>query len=222
MPNNTTAVALAVRVHPRGGAPSGDDRAVAALKGAASAAVSGDPELLSGPSSVTADGVLLLHLSDPGRVLDAVLAVASALRPLASTYCGAIDDGDGGDGGGHVESALIAGEAAASMALHGIESTDAKERRVCLLTPDPDPVVSALAGMVLATYDAMTERQRQIISLTRSSDTQQQVATHLDVTRQAVNQSLAAAGWPHLRRAEEEIRRHLESCARSPEAVIGR
>ena len=65
--------------------------------------------------------------------------------------------------------------------------------------------------MVLASYDAMTERQRQIISLIKESETQQQVATHLDVSRQAVNQSLAAAGWPHLKRAENAVREHLSA-----------
>jgi DNA-directed RNA polymerase specialized sigma subunit len=65
--------------------------------------------------------------------------------------------------------------------------------------------------MVLTSYDAMTERQRQIISLIKESDTQQEVATHLDISRQAVNQSLTAAGWPHLKRAEDAIRQHLSA-----------
>jgi hypothetical protein len=214
MSNSTTAVALAVRVHPGGGPPSGDRGAVIALRDAAATAAARDAGLLSGPSSITPDGVLLLPLSDPGAVLDAILAVADALRPMRATFCGAVGGGGGTDGAGHVESALIATEAASSMALRGIETTDAKERRVCLLTPDPDPVAAALAGMVLASYDGMTERQRQIVALTKDSETQQQVATHLDVTRQAVNQSLSAAGWPHLRRAEEAMRAHLSPGSR--------
>jgi len=206
---NNTAAALAVRAHPRGGVPSADEEALKALRGAAAAAAS-DPELLSGPSSVSPDGVLLLPLGDAARVLDAILRVADSLRPMGATFCGAVADGAPSESAsGHVESALIAAEAAASLALSGIETTDARERRVCLLLPEQDVVAAALAGLVLATYDDMTERQRQIIELTKESDTQQQVASHLDVTRQAVNQSLAAAGWPHLRRAEQAVREHL-------------
>ncbi len=67
----------------------------------------------------------------------------------------------------------------------------------------------------------MTERQRLTISLIKKSDTQQQVATHLDVSRQAVNQSLAAAGWPHLQRAEEAVRDHLSALSSSAHGERG-
>ena len=218
MATGTTAVALAVRVHPRGGTPSGDEAVVRALREAASAVSRRNPEMLLGPSSVSPEGVLLLALSAPRKILEAVLAVADGLRPLGTTFCAAVSAGTAPHGGASpnpVESSLLAAEAAASLALHGVEETDVKEHRVSLLGPGHDPLLAALAGMVLASYDAMTERQRQIISLIKESDTQQQVATHLDVSRQAVNQSLAAAGWPHLKRAEDAVRRHLSARASS-------
>lgn len=217
MATGTTAVALAVRVHPQGGAPSGDEPSVRALREAASAVGRRNPEMLSGPSSVSPEGVLLLALSAPGTILEAILAVADELRPLGTTFCAAVSARTSSDGGafpGSLESSVLAIGAAASLALHGVEETDVREHRVSLLAPGHDPLLAALAGMVLATYDAMTERQRQIISLIKESDTQQQVATHLDVSRQAVNQSLAAAGWPHLKRAEDAVRGRLS--AQSP------
>ncbi len=218
MATGTTAVALAVRVHPRGGAPSGDEPSVRALREAASAVGRRDPDMLSGPSSVSHAGVLLLALSAPGAILEAILAVADELRPLGTTFCAAVSARTGplsGASRNPVEASLLAAEAAASLALHDVEETDVRERRVSLLAPGHDPLLAALAGMVLASYDAMTERQRQIISLIKESDTQQEVATHLDVSRQAVNQSLAAAGWPHLRRAEDVVREYLSALSAS-------
>ncbi|MCK4410602.1 MAG: hypothetical protein KAW67_10965, partial [Candidatus Eisenbacteria sp.] len=214
MATGTTAVALAVRVHPRGGAPSGDEASVQALRKAASAVGRRNPEMLSGPSSVSSEGVLLLTLGTPGTILGAILAVADELRPVGTTFCAAVSAGIGPLGGrstNSVESSLLAAEEAASLALQAVEETDAREHRVSLLAPEHAPLLAALAGMVLASYDAMTERQRLIISLIKESDTQQQVATHLDVSRQAVNQSLAAAGWPHLKRAEDAVREHLSA-----------
>jgi len=214
MATGSTAVALAVRVHPRGGAPSGDEPSVRALREAASAVGRRNPDMLSGPSSVSHAGVLLLALSAPGAILEAIVAVAGELRPLGTTFCAAVSAGTGPLGGASrnpVEASLLAAEAAASLALHDVEETDVREPRVSLLAPGHEPLLAALAGMVLASYDAMTERQRQIISLIRESDTQQEVATHLDISRQAVNQSLTAAGWPHLKRAEDAIRQHLSA-----------
>jgi len=214
MATGTTAVALAVRVHPRGGTPSSDDAAVQALREAASAVGRTSPEMLSGPSSVSSEGVLLLSLGDPGTILEAILAVADELRPFGTTFCAVVSAGDGPLGetsGNSIESSLLAAEEASTLALQAIEETDVREHRVSLLAPDHAPLLSALAEMVLASYDAMTERQRLTISLIKESDTQQQVATHLDVSRQAVNQSLAAAGWPHLKRAEDAVRECLSA-----------
>ena len=218
MATGTTAVALAVRVHARGGAPSGDEAAVQALRDAASAVGRTNPEMLSGPSSVSSEGVLLLTLATPGTILEAILAVADELRPAGTTFCAAVTAGTGPLGGtstSSVDSSLLAAEAATTRALQVVEETDVREIRVSLLAPKHAPLLSALAGMVLASYDAMTERQRLIISLIKESDTQQQVATHLDVSRQAVNQSLAAAGWPHLQRAEDAVREHLSALSSS-------
>ena len=214
MATGTMAVALAVRAHPRGGAPSGDETSVKALREAAAAVGRGRPEVLSGPSSVSADGTLLLALTAPGKILEAILSVAAELRPVATTFCAAVSVGEtarDANSSDRVESSLLMAEEAASLAMLGVEETDVKGPRVSLLVPRHDPMASSLAGMVLASYDAMTARQRQIISLIKESETQQQVATHLDVSRQAVNQSLSAAGWPHLRGAENAIRAHLSA-----------
>ncbi|MFH1690834.1 MAG: hypothetical protein ABIE42_11480 [Candidatus Eisenbacteria bacterium] len=210
----TKAVALAVRAHPRGGAPSGDEATVRALREAAASLGRKNPEMLTGPSSVSSEGTLLLALSAPGAILEAILSVADELRPHGTTFCAAASAGVGtqeATSPDRLESSLLAAEAAASLALHGVEETDVKEHRVTILAPAYDPLASSLADMVLTSYDAMTVRQRQIISLIKESETQQQVATHLAVSRQAVNQSLAAAGWPHLRRAEGAIREHLSA-----------
>jgi hypothetical protein len=220
MATGTTAVALAVRAHPRGGAPSGDDATVRALRDAAASVGSKNPEMLSGPSSLTPEGTLLLALSAPAAVLEAILLVANELRPLGTTFCAAVAAGRAERGPvspDHVESSLIAAEAAASLALRGIEETDVRDRRVSLLSPGHDALASSLACMVLVSYDAMTERQRQMISLIKECETQQQVATHLDISRQAVNQSLSAAGWTHLKLAESVIRDHLSSGPRGGE-----
>jgi DNA-binding CsgD family transcriptional regulator len=181
--------------------------------------------MLSGPSSVSPGGTLLLTLSAPAAVLEAILLMADELRPLPTTFCAAVAAGRGGHDSvsrDHVGSSLMAAEAAASLALQGVEETDVREHRVSLLSPGHDALASSLACMVLASYDSMTERQRQIISLIKESETQQQVATHLDVSRQAVNQSLAAAGWTHLKRAESVIRDHLSARSRRRGAGAGR
>jgi hypothetical protein len=214
MATGATAVALAVRVHPRGGAPSGDEASVRALREAAASVGRARPEMLSGPSTVSPEGTLLLALTTPGAVLETVLALADALRPMGTTFCAALAGGSGTSAGDSVSASLLATEEATSLALKGALETDAKERRVRLLVPDDDAMASSLASMVLACYDAMTARQRHIISLIKESETQQQVATHLDVSRQAVNQSLASAGWPHLRRAENVITEHLSAAGR--------
>ncbi len=154
----------------------------------------------------------MLSLTGPEEILEAILSIADELRPAGTTFCAAMSAGSEdlrATTGSTVESSVLAAEAAASLSRRGIEETDVREDRVSLLTPAHDRLASSLAGVVLATYDAMTDRQRQIISLIKQSETQQQVATHLDVSRQAVNQSLAAAGWPHLKRAEGAVREHL-------------
>jgi FixJ family two-component response regulator len=79
-----------------------------------------------------------------------------------------------------------------------------------------------MIDLILEAYDGMTERQRQVIALVRESGTQQKVAQHLGVSRQAVNQSLAAARWPHLRRAEEAVVGRITALISQGEATSGR
>ncbi len=218
MTTGTTAVALAVRAHPRGGAPSGDEATVRALRDAAASLGRRNADMLTGPSSVSPEGTLTLALSSPGEIVEAMLSLADDLRPLGTTFCAAVSAAGGtreAASPDRLESTLLAAEAAASLAVHGVGETDLRERRVSIMAPEYDSLASSLADMLLASYDAMTLRQRQIIALIKESETQQQVATHLAVSRQAVNQSLAAAGWPHVKRAEGAIREHLSARARS-------
>ncbi len=216
MTRRNTAVALAARAHLRGGAHSGGAEAERLLRGAAAAIGESRPDALLGPSSLTPDGTLLLALREPAAILDAILTVADEVRPHAVTFCAAVATGPEAAGapGGAVESAVLAAGEAASAALAGLEDTDVRERRIALLAPGPAPLLATLIDLILVAYDEMTDRQRQIISLTRCSETQQQVARHLDISRQAVNQSLASAGWPHIRSAEETLRAHFASGSR--------
>jgi hypothetical protein len=178
------------------------------------------PGLLAGPSTVTSDGTLLLTLSDPSSILGAILSVADRVRPIPTTFSAAVHrytgresasdlSGSTGDSG-PLHERLMAAEAAASVALSRASETDPTGRRVIVSMDEPDGLLGSLFELVLLVYDGMTDRQRQIVSLARSSETQQQVASHLDISRQAVNQSLAAAGWKQLKRAEEAILARLE------------
>lgn len=218
MPEDRVSVALAARAHTRASARSDRTAAASALRAAAAAVGTAVPGALSGPSIVTTEGALLLSVTDPVHVLPVTLHVAEALRPRRTTFCAAVvaRDGARAAAAADVESALLSAEAASSLALEGLEETDPREQRFILLAPGEDRVLGALVGLLLAAYDGMTERQRQMISLIRSSDTQQQVARHLSVSRQAVNQSLAAAGWPHLRRAEEAVLIRFAAMSPSP------
>lgn len=211
MTSTKAAVALAVRAHPRGGPHTGDPATAERLRRAAAAVRRESPGAVSGPSTVTPEGTLLLPIAEPVAALAAIRAVADELRPAASTFCVAVvEDAETASAAGH-DSIVLATDSAAREALAGIEETDVRERRVRLLVPSAGHTLEALFDLLLVTYDGMTERQRQIVALARSSDTQQQVATHLDVSRQAINQSLASAEWSHLRRAEDAIERQLTS-----------
>jgi hypothetical protein len=208
------AVALAARLHATNGAPRGDDEAAARLRQAAAAIGQETPEILAGPSDTTADAVLVLSLSSPAAILSAILSIAEMLRPCKTTFAASVvplDEATHGRASESVDAALLASDRAATLATSRIGETDARESRVLVLAPDRDGVLDALLGLIVEAYDAMTERQRQIVSLVRSSDTQQRVAKHLSISRQAVNQSIIAAGWPHLRLAEEAVARRLGS-----------
>jgi hypothetical protein len=216
MAPGATAVALVVRGHPRGGPPSGRDEIVARLRRAASELGETNPELLSGPSSLTPGGALVLPLSTPDAILEAVLFVADSTRPLPTTFaaavCGTTVHGRDSDGSpAELHGSMMAAEAATSIALAAAEETDPRSGRVAVQLPEHDALLAPMIELVLLAYDRMTERQRQMVNLARRSDTQQRVATHLNISRQAVNQSLAAAGWRQIHRAEEAVRARLGS-----------
>lgn len=214
MIKSSCAVVLAARLHARSGAARNDAEAVERLRAAAVAIGEETPGILAGPSDTTPDAVLVLPLSSPVAILGAVLAIADRLRPGKTTFSASIVPLDEASRAGSeetVEAALLASDRAAKAAASGIGETDARESRVLVLAPGRDGVLDALLDLIVEAYDAMTERQRQIVSLVRNSDTQQQVAKHLSISRQAVNQSIMAAGWPHLRLAEEAAARRLGS-----------
>jgi hypothetical protein len=204
----TSLVALAARVHARNGTERNDADARAILRAAGAALAATAPELVAGPSNVTDDGVLVLALASPEGILAAILSVAEELRPGKTTFCAAIVQGKPGaerDGPEPIETTVLAVDRAATRAVAGVGCADVRDSRALVLAPDPDPTLGAMIDLMLEAYDGMTTRQRQVIALVRQSGTQQKVARHLGVSRQAVNQSLAAARWPHLRRAEEAV-----------------
>jgi len=204
------AVALGVRVHARDGAPLTDERAAQELRRAAAAFVGAEPELVAGPSSVTHDAILVIGLTSPEAVVPAALAMTRELRPSPTTFCSAVV----ARGSDPIEAELLATGAAANTCLARIHETDPREARALIVGPEVDGLAGTLLGLLLEAHDGMTERQRQIVDLMRSSRTQQAVATHLDVSRQAINQSLASAGWPYLKRAEDVLTQYLASAAR--------
>jgi len=200
------------------------------LRAAATALGENAPGVMTGPSVVTEEGLLLLSLAAPEAALTAVLGIAAAMRPTRTTFCAvAVAAGTGVQTSAiqPVDGALIAAGAAADRASSSILDTDPRECRVLVFLPDEEPQTGALIDLVLERYDSMTDRQRQIVSLIRNSDTQQEVATHLDISRQAVNQSLAASGWLHVRRAEDVIRDRLAGAGdslavESPDPAVAR
>lgn len=209
-----SAVALAVRVHERDGRVSVSSGAFADLRAETARLAQSTPELIAGPSSVADDGVVVVPLTAPDAALTVVLSLASHLRPLKTTFCAVVVSDSVGRSrtrGASVDGALIAADRAATAAAARIADTHPRDSRIAVLGPGPDSLAAALIDLILEAYDSMTERQRQIVELVKQSETQQQVASHLGVSRQAVNQSLAAAGWLHLERAEDAARSHLAS-----------
>jgi hypothetical protein len=209
-----SAVALAARAHERDGRVSISSAPFSRLRAAAAEMGQTGAELIGGPSADAGDGVLVLPLTTPDAVLAVVLRLASLMRPFKTTFCAAIvptTRSRSGGGAQSVDAALLAADRAAGAAAAGIADTDPRDSRIVVLGPGPEALVAALIDLIIEAYDSMTERQRQIVDLVKQSETQQQVAGHLGVSRQAVNQSLGSAGWPHLERAEETARGHLAS-----------
>lgn len=221
----TSLVALAARVHARNGTERNDADARALLRAAGASLTAAAPELVAGPSDITDDGVLVLALASPEGILAAILNVAEELRPEKTTFCAAIVQGRPGterDGPESIETTVLAIDRAATKAIAGVAGADVRDSRALVLAPDPDPTLGAMIDLILEAYDGMTERQRQVIALVRESGTQQKVACHLGVSRQAVNQSLAAARWPHLRRAEEAVLGRITALMSGGEDTSGR
>lgn len=100
---------------------------------------------------------------------------------------------------------MLGAHAADAAARAGLSETDHRDSRVRVVGPAAGPAIGAALDLLLSAYDAMTDRQRQIVELVKSAPTQQDVATHLGISRQAVNQSLASARWPHLESAAGRI-----------------
>ncbi len=223
MDRSASAVALVARSHARDGSQLSGPETKDRLRSAAATLGQERPGILAGPSTVTQEGELLLTLAAPHAILEAVLRVASALRPTKTTFSAAIAPlvaPEQAVAEPAVDATLLAAESAARTATEGIRETDPRECRVTVAAPKDDRVIGVLIDLILEGYDSMTDRQRQIVRLVRSSDTQQEVATHLDISRQAVNQSLAASGWLHLKCAEEAAAAHLVELAAPVAAVV--
>lgn len=234
-----SAIALAVRLHSRDGAPDRGESSRERLSAAVAAIGERRPELFGGPSDSDQDGRLLCSPSSPECVLELVLELADGLRPWRPTFCASVrpletsadiqtravrpagfvrepETHEATRIAPSVDASIVGRSRAAREAAGGLDATDPRQARVAIVgRPGCEPL-GALAGMIVESYDAMTERQRQIVRLTKRSETQQQVAKHLDVSRQAVNQSLAAAGWQHLKRAERIAADGLAALAELP------
>ncbi|MCK4512600.1 hypothetical protein KAW64_12725 [bacterium] len=208
------AAVLAVRVWGTEGRERSDSIALKRLRGAAAAVALSDPQALAGPSVSSPDGALLLSLASPSEALNVILAVADHTRPLRTTFAVVLahepvsEEGLASDNArsttardGDTLLRYLAIEEASASALSTLAATDPRDARTLVRWPHDDSILASLIDLVLLAYDSMTDRQRQIIALVKGSDTQQQVAAHLNVSRQAVNQSLAAANWQHVRRA---------------------
>lgn len=221
MTNSSAAFALAARAHGRNGSVAESPETLAKMRAAAVSLGESRRRILAGPTEIVGTSTLILQLTSPEAVLPASLALASSVRPARTTFCaccaraGSRNSPPAGD---RMESALAAREQAASEAAARLSETDFRESRFVVTGPRPADLVGVLLGLILESYDSMTERQRQIVDLVRDSDTQQEVATHLGISRQAVNQSLAAAGWPYLERAEAMALAELSSLWDRPDA----
>jgi DNA-binding phage protein len=205
MTTSSDAFALAARAHDGNGDPSSSPALLGRMRAAVAALGQAGRRILAGPTGIVGETTLVLQLTSPEAVVPAVLALAASVRPARTTFCACRAGASSSDlppAGDPMEAALAAAERAAGEATRRIEETDLREARVLVVGSSEANLVGAILGLVLESYDSMTDRQRQIIELARDSRTQQQVATHLGISRQAVNQSLSSAGWPHIQRAE--------------------
>jgi hypothetical protein len=198
-----STVVLAAQLHATDGRRRDDDEALRLLRCAARAFDAGYAGTPARASSVMAGGALVLHPASGAALLDALLELGASLRPHRPTFCGAIAQRTSG----------VRWDAAVERAVARLADTDTRGPRTVVLIPEEDLVLGALLDLVLEAHDGMTDRQRQVVALVRDSGSQQAVALHLNVSRQAVNQSLTAAGWPHLFQAESVARARLAAAA---------
>ncbi|MBD3366606.1 MAG: hypothetical protein GF405_00360 [Candidatus Eisenbacteria bacterium] len=207
-PAGTRSV-LAARLHESAGTPRTDDAARdLLLKGVRDVVAS----FIAAPPEPAADGAIVIRADEPEHLLDLVRHISDAVRPEHATFGLAVATGH--PAVGSLDRAVVGADAVTTAALTALLATGLRNARVAILAPGRQPLLESLISLMLEFTDRMTERQRQIISLVRSSETQQQVAQHLGVSRQAVNQSLTSAGWQHIRRAEDTARDALAVLAR--------
>ncbi len=223
--DNACALLVAVQICDPSGVRRTDPKALELLRRASGTLAARRAGLLALPGVVAPDGVLSVTPSSPDGVVEIILAVAAAARPEHTTFCVTLPTSDDlirerREGSlahtptRELEVAVLGAHAADASARAGLSETDPRDSRVRVLGRGALPALGAALDLLLAAYDSMTERQRQIIQLVKSSRTQQDVATHLGISRQAINQSLASARWPHLDSAERHIGTSLaELCA---------
>lgn len=199
-----------------------DEDAVGALRDAAAALLEQERKLLREPGRVASDGVLMVVPASPEDALECLLIIEAATAPEPTTYCLAVaappgvlreraGSADATTPTRRLEAALIEAHAAETAARAGLAGTDPRDARVRVLASEPAPALAAALDLLLEAYRAMTDRQRQIVQLVKSRRTQQDVATHLGVSRQAVNQSLTSARWGHIEAAGRRIARSLDA-----------
>ena len=219
--SNGCALLVAAQICDPSGVRRADPEALRLLRLAAGELSERRAQLLALPGTVAPDGVLSVTPSSPRAVVEVILAVAATVRPEHSTFCvttvtpddvlrehppDEIPQSPTRD----LEIALLGAHAVDASARAGLSTTDHRDSRVRVLAPAVMPAIGAALDLLLEMYDSMTERQRQIIQLVKASKTQQDVATHLGISRQAVNQSLASAHWPHLESAARHVVASLE------------
>jgi len=207
MTEGTVHTAMAARLHESSGAPRTDDDAERLLLRAAAAS----DHAAAAPPERTGDGSIVVRPVAPESLLSILLELTEAVRPERATFGLAVARGRTAPGS--VEGAVVGTDAATTGALTALLATSLRSNRVAILAPGRRPMLEALMSLMIEFSDRMTDRQRQIIALARESETQQQVAKHLGVSRQAVNQSLTSAGWHHIRRAEDAARKGMAALA---------
>ncbi len=224
---STCALLVAAQICDPSGIRRADPAALDLLRRASGELAAHSARLLALPVVVAPDGVLSVTPYAPEGVVDIVLAIAAAARPEHTTFCVTMtmpddlirerpEDALARTPARDLETAVLGAHAADASARAGLSETDHRISRVRVLGPGAVQALAAAIDLLLEAYDSMTERQRQIIQLVKSLRTQQDVATHLGISRQAVNQSLTSARWPHLDSAERHISASLSALCATP------